>query len=75
VPIYRHLLAHDADRCLVAEVDGQVVGFTAAFVRGAVWCLAALLIAPPFQGRHPPSPSQREIETWGRLTFAATFAA
>src|SRR5438128_2596177 len=48
--VHRHLLTHDPQRCFVAEVDGRVVGFTAAFVREDVWFFAALFIDPEFQG-------------------------
>lgn len=47
----RHLLAHDAERCFVAEADGRVVGYGAAFVRGGTTFLAALFIDPLVQGR------------------------
>ncbi len=46
-----HLLAHDGERCFVAEAEGRVVGYAAAFVRGATTFLAALFIDPGFQGR------------------------
>ena len=49
-PMARHLLSSDPDRCFVAESDGQVVGFSAAFVRDGVWFLAALFIDPDHQG-------------------------
>jgi GNAT superfamily N-acetyltransferase len=50
-PIARHLLSSDPGRCFVAEVDGQVVGFSAAFVRDDTWFLAALFIHPDHQGK------------------------
>lgn len=46
----RHLLAHDGERSFVAEVDGRVVGFSAAFARGETWFLSALFIEPAYQG-------------------------
>lgn len=46
-----HLLAHDAERCFVAEADGRVVGFTAALVRDDAWFLSSLFVLPEFQGR------------------------
>jgi GNAT superfamily N-acetyltransferase len=49
-PMAEHLLSSDPDRCFVAEADGQVVGFSAAFVRDGVWFLAALFIDPDHQG-------------------------
>jgi GNAT superfamily N-acetyltransferase len=50
-PIARHLLSTDPERCFVAEADGRVVGFSAAFVRAGVWFLAALFIDPDHQGK------------------------
>ncbi len=50
-PGFRHCLQHDADRCFVAESEGRVVGYSAAWVRGETWFLAGLFIDPTFQGR------------------------
>ncbi len=50
-PIARHLLSSDPERCFVAESDGQVIGFSAAFARDGAWFLAALFIHPDHQGR------------------------
>jgi GNAT superfamily N-acetyltransferase len=49
-PGLEHLLAHDGDRCFVAESNGIVVGFSAAFVRDDFWFLAMLFIEPDYQG-------------------------
>ncbi len=49
-PWFRHLLAHDGDRCWVAEVGGEVAGFTAAFQRGGTWFFSMLFIDPEAQG-------------------------
>jgi len=46
-----HLLAHDGDRCWVAEVDGAVAGYTAAFVRDDTWFFSMLFVDPEAQGR------------------------
>ena len=46
-----HLLATDPERCFVAESDGEVVGYVAAWLRGADWFLGSLFIAPPVHGR------------------------
>jgi GNAT superfamily N-acetyltransferase len=48
--VHRHLLAHDAGRCFVAEDDGCVVGYTAAFVRGDFWYFSDLFVDPAYQG-------------------------
>ncbi len=50
VPFARHLLSSDPDRCHVAEAEGKVAGFSAAFVRDNTWFLAALFIDPDRQG-------------------------
>lgn len=61
---HRHLLRHDADRCHVAEVDGAVVAFGAAIVRGDVWFLSHLFVHPDVQGR---GVGRRVLELcWGR---------
>ena len=49
--IARHLLSTDPERCFVAEADGRLVGFSAAFARDGAWFLAALFIHPDHQGR------------------------
>ena len=50
-PGLRHLLAYDAERCWVAEIAGEVVGYTAAFVRDDTWFFSMLFIDPSAQGR------------------------
>jgi len=49
-PTYRHLMRNDRERCFVAEADGRVVGYSAAFVREDFAFLAALFIDPAHQG-------------------------
>lgn len=46
-----HLLAHDAERCFVAEEEGEVVAFVSSWARGDAWFLASLFVTPEFQGR------------------------
>ena len=48
---HRHLLAHDGERSFVAETQGRVVAFSAAFVRDETWFLSAMFVQPEFQGR------------------------
>jgi GNAT superfamily N-acetyltransferase len=50
-PVHRHLLDRDGARSFVAEEEGRVVGFTAAWVRDDVWFLSALFVLPERQGR------------------------
>jgi GNAT superfamily N-acetyltransferase len=47
----RHVLAHDAERCAVAEDGGEPVGFASAWVRGDTWFLASLFVTPRAQAR------------------------
>ena len=47
----RHVLAHDPDRCFVAEAEGQVVAYSSAIQRAAAWHYSALFVDPGFQGR------------------------
>jgi GNAT superfamily N-acetyltransferase len=50
-PTLRHFQRHDGERCFVAEVDGRVVGYSAAWVREATWFLGGLFVDPGHQGR------------------------
>lgn len=47
----RHLLTTDPGRLWVAEADGQVKAFTAAWVRDDTWFFGSLFIDPQVQGR------------------------
>jgi GNAT superfamily N-acetyltransferase len=47
----RHLLEHDAERCWVAERDGESLGFASAWARGDSWFLASLFVHPRAQAR------------------------
>ena len=49
--VHAHLLRWDPDRQHVAEADGHVAGFAAAFVRGDTWFLSDLFVEPELQGR------------------------
>lgn len=45
-PAIAHLLHTDPDGCIVAEIDGLVVGYAQAWVRGDIWFLAQLFVQP-----------------------------
>jgi GNAT superfamily N-acetyltransferase len=47
----RHLLEHDAERCVVAERDGAPVAYASAWARGDAWFLASLFVRPDVQAR------------------------
>jgi GNAT superfamily N-acetyltransferase len=49
--LHRHLLAEDGERSFVALDGERLAGFSAAFVRGDTWFLAALFVSPDYQGR------------------------
>jgi GNAT superfamily N-acetyltransferase len=60
-----HLLAHDGERAFVAEQDGRIVGFTAAFARGDCWFFSALFVDPEAQSQ---GIGRRLLElAWGGL--------
>src|SRR5437763_8580260 len=48
---HRHLLRHDGERCFVAEEEGRVAAYVAAFARGDAWFLSSLFVRPGHQGR------------------------
>ncbi len=45
-----HLLNTDPDGCVVAEIDGLIVGFAQALQRGDIWFLAQLFVQPEVHG-------------------------
>jgi GNAT superfamily N-acetyltransferase len=47
----RHVLAHDAETCSVAEDGGEPVAFASAWVRDDTWFLASLFVRPHAQAR------------------------
>ena len=46
-----HHLAYDAERCWVAELDGRLVGYTGALLRGDTWFFSSLFVDPDVHGR------------------------
>ncbi len=54
VPAYprtnEHLLKTDPGGCVVAEIDGLIVGFAQALLRGDIWFLAQLFVQPEVHG-------------------------
>ena len=49
--MHRHFLGTGPQRVWVAEDDGRVCAFAAAWTRGATWFLADLFVTPALQGR------------------------
>ena len=45
-----HLLKTDPGGCVVAEIDGLIVGFAQALLRGDIWFLAQLFVQPEAHG-------------------------
>jgi GNAT superfamily N-acetyltransferase len=48
---HEHLLEHDPERCWVADRDGEVVAYAAAFIRGETWYLCSLFVQPDVQAQ------------------------
>jgi hypothetical protein len=48
---HAHLLEHDGERCWVAEREGDVVAYVAAFVRDRTWFLSSLFLRPDVQAQ------------------------
>ncbi len=48
--IQNYFLRTDPDGCWVAELDGLVMGYAQAFVRGEIWSLAQLFVQPEAHG-------------------------
>jgi GNAT superfamily N-acetyltransferase len=48
---HAHLLEYDGERCWVADRDGEVVAYAAAFVRGNTWFLCSLFVHPDVQAQ------------------------
>jgi ribosomal protein S18 acetylase RimI-like enzyme len=49
-PWFEFSLKEDGDGFWVAEADGKLAGITLSWVRGTLWYLAHLFVAPEFQG-------------------------
>jgi GNAT superfamily N-acetyltransferase len=48
--VQNHFLRTDPGGCWVAELDGLVMGYAQAFVRGDIWSLAQLFVQPEAHG-------------------------
>ncbi len=50
LPLWRHFLGTSGEGFLVAEVKKRLAGFCCSIVRGNLWFLSYLVVAPGFQG-------------------------
>jgi len=50
LPLWRHFLGTSGEGFLVAEVKKRMAGFCCSIVRGNLWYLSYLVVAPEFQG-------------------------
>jgi GNAT superfamily N-acetyltransferase len=66
----RHLLEHDAERCVVAEDRGGPVAFASAWARGDAWFLASLFVRPNAQARRVGSALLDAV--WGAFACRRT---
>ena len=69
-----HLLGTDPDGCIVAEIDGLVVGFAQAWVRGDIWFLAQLFVQPEAHSLGIGSALLDQAWEYGRKRAARVFA-
>jgi GNAT superfamily N-acetyltransferase len=48
---HAHLLEYDGERCWVADRDGEVVAYAAAYIRDRTWYLCSLFVHPDVQAQ------------------------
>jgi|CXWL01.1.fsa_nt_gi ribosomal protein S18 acetylase RimI-like enzyme len=70
----RHLLATDPDGCWVAEINGLVIGFAQAFVRGDIWFLAQLFVHPEVHALGIGHELLRRAAQYGRARDVGVFS-
>jgi ribosomal protein S18 acetylase RimI-like enzyme len=70
----RHILATDPDGSWVAEIDGQVVGFSQGFVRGDIWFLAQLFVHPEVHASGFGHELLRRAYAYGEAKGASVFS-
>ncbi len=68
----RSCVRHDGERFWVAEAGGRVIGFAIAILRDDIWHLAALHVAPRYQGGGVGTELTRRALAGTRPTTART---
>jgi GNAT superfamily N-acetyltransferase len=70
----RHILGTDPGGCWVADIDGQVVGFSQGFVRGDIWFLAQLFVHPEVHASGFGHELLRRVHAYGEERGANVFS-
>ncbi len=70
----RHLLQTDPDGAWVAELNGVVVGYSMALLRGDIWYLSQLFVQPDQHGHGIGRELLRRAQAYGRERGARVFA-
>jgi GNAT superfamily N-acetyltransferase len=69
-----HLLRTDPGGCLVAEIDGLIVGYAQALLRGDIWFLSQLFVQPEVQGLGIGAGLLGRAQQYGRENGARIFS-
>ena len=69
-----HLLKTDPVGCMVAEIDGLIVGFAQALLRGDIWFLAQLFVQPEVHGMGIGASLLGHAQQYGRDNGARVFS-
>jgi GNAT superfamily N-acetyltransferase len=69
-----HLLNTDPRGCVVAEIDGLIVGFAQALLRGDIWFLAQLFVQPEVHGMGIGAGLLGHAQQYGRDNGARVFS-
>jgi len=70
----QHLLQTDPDGAWVAEMNGIVVGYSMALLRGEIWYLSQLFVQPDQHGHGIGRELLRRAQAYGRERGARVFA-
>ncbi len=69
-----HLVRTDPAGCIVAEIDGLIVGYAQALLRGDIWILSQLFVQPEVHSRGIGDELLERAQRYGRDNGARTFA-
>jgi GNAT superfamily N-acetyltransferase len=72
--VNEHLLGTDPQGNFVAEIDGLIVGFAQALVRGDIWFLAQLFVQPEVHGMGIGAGLLERAQQYGRDRGARVFS-
>jgi len=72
--VQRHLLHTDSDGAWVAEMNGVVVGYSMALLRGDIWYLSQLFVQPDQHGHGIGRELLHRAQAYGRERGARVYA-